>query len=304
MLTITLPVAGIQVWVPGLVILGLTVGFLSGMFGVGGGFLLTPALRILFGIPYPVAVGSSLVQIFVASGLSAYRHWRGGRVAGRLGFLLAAGALAGTEVGVRLINLLQTGATVTIAGRRLALVDVVMNLLFLALLTGVCTYILSETAGSPPEQQEVRTAVAERIRRLRTRPVVHFPGGVGALSLWVPLLISFLVGVLTGLMGVGGGFIAFPLLIYVLGVPTHVAVGTSVVQILFASGYGALRHGLDGNVDPLLVVLIVVGAFGGVQLGVRASQLVGGRSLRRWFALVVAGGIVVVLWGLLKEVFL
>jgi len=104
-------------------------------------------------------------------------------------------------------------------------------------------------------------------------------------------------------MGVGGGFINFPLLIYVIGVPTHIAVGTSVFQVLLASGYGATRHILLGNVEIKLVVILFVGSFVGVQLGVKASQVLGGRSIRRYFALVVAQGVALVVWDLIRQTF-
>jgi uncharacterized membrane protein YfcA len=289
-----LPLAGTEVWLPGIVLLGLAIGFLSGMFGVGGGFLLTPVLKVVFGIPYPVAVGSGLAYFFLNSGLSAFRHWRNKKVDVKLGLILAAGALCGAEIGVRILSLLDFGGTFVVLGQTLSVLDTVMNLLFIALLTSVAVMILRETAS---QQQEVDTVLAQKLRSVPWKPRITFPvSGITGYSLWVPLLLSFGVGILTGLMGVGGGFINFPLLIYVVGVPTHIAIGTSAFQILFASGYGALRHALLGHVELILVGLLFLGSLAGVQVGVKVSQIFGGRKLRRYFSLVVLLGVVVVLW--------
>ena len=338
MLTVTLSSTGTEVWIPGIVILGLVVGFLSGMFGVGGGFLLTPVLKVVFGIPYPVAVGSGLAQIFINSSLSTFRHWRNQKVDLKLGMILAAGALCGAEIGVRLLGSLGSGGVMVINGRVFSLLDLVLSLLFLLLLSSVAIVILRETAGrktansgktSPRRevkrkvqdvarvksgdvvkdtirdevQDSVPTALTAGLQRIQLWPVLAFPTSrIEAYSLWIPLCLSFFIGILTGLMGVGG-FINFPLLIYVVGIPTHIAIGTSAFQILFASGYGAFRHGLQGHVELLLVGLLFLGSVGGVQLGVKASQIFGGKRIRRYFALVVMVGVVVILWDLFRNFF-
>lgn len=302
MLFLTLPVSGVEIWIPGIVLAGLLVGFLIGLFGVGGGFLLTPALKVIFGIPYALAVGSSLAQVFVNSIVASFRHWRNGKIDIKLGLLLAAGATAGTEAGVRLLLLLKQGGTVVINGRSFALLDLVLSLLFIVLLVAMAIIVVLETSRKSL-LQEVDTAVSRWLRAVRFKPLLSFPRSrLVSYSSWIPLILSIFAGVLTGLMGVGGGFIQFPLLIYVIGVPTHVAVGTSVFQVLIASGYGATRHALLGDVDFLLVVLLFAGSFAGVQLGVKASQVLGGRSIRRYFALVLAAGVGLVVWDLIRQI--
>ena len=131
MLTLSLPLAGVDVWIPGIVLLGILIGFLIGLFGVGGGFLLTPLLKVVFGIPYPIAVGSSLLQIFLNSCIATVRHWRNSKVDFKLGLILAAGAMAGTEIGVRILTLLQQSSPVIINQRPFSPVDLVLNILFL-----------------------------------------------------------------------------------------------------------------------------------------------------------------------------
>jgi len=303
MLTLTLPLSGIDVWIPGIVLLGILIGFLIGLFGVGGGFLLTPLLKVVFGIPYPVAVGSSLLQIFINSSIATFQHWRNEKVDFKLGLILAAGAIAGTEIGVRILTHLQRSAPILINNRPFSPVDLVLNILFLVLLSAVAIFILLET-GRTATSQEVSTAMSRWLRTIRLRPTLFFPrSGIASYSIWIPILLAVFVGVLTGLMGVGGGFVNFPLLIYVIGLPTHIAVGTSVFQILLASGYGAGRHIFLGNVEIILVGILFAGSFAGVQLGVKVSQILGGRSIRRYFALVVAQGVALVIWDLIRQIF-
>ncbi|MBA7698034.1 hypothetical protein ES703_106708 [subsurface metagenome] len=185
-------------------------------------------------------------------------------------------------------------------GRSLPLLDIVLTGMFLVLLTTVCVLILIETSPSSSDQ-EARSGLSLGLRRLAFPPLLSFPASrVISLSVWVPLFLSLIVGILTGLMGVGGGFVTFPLLIYIIGVPTHVAIGTSAFNLLFAGGYGAFRHALQHHVELLLVGILFAGAIAGIQLGVFVSRKLSGRSIRRYFALVVAAGIVVILWDLVK----
>ena len=148
----------------------------------------------------------------------------------------------------------------------------------------------------------VSMRVARALRRIRLRPVIALPrSDVAGISVWVPVAMGFIVGILTGLMGVGGGFINFPLLIYVLGVPTHVAIGTSALQVLLASGYGALRHGGQGHVELLLVVLLTAGSVLGALLGVRLARRFRGPRIRRLFAAVLLLGIATIVWDLSRQ---
>ena len=299
MLSIELPLAGITVWIPGIIALGFAVGFLTGMFGVGGGFILTPFLKIVFGIPYPIAVGSDLVQIFINSSLSAWRHWRNKSVDFRLGIIIAIGAIFGTETGVRIQSNLTLAGTVTIGNRTMSSLDFILNCLFLILMLAVAVTIWRETSKNGSE--EAQTGVSAALQRFKLLPIVQLQrSGIESMSLWVPLGLSFFVGILTGLMGVGGGFVNFPLLVYIIGVPTLVAVGTSAFQIVFASAYGALRHGREGHVELLLVGLLILGSAIGVQLGVRVSHIIGGKKIRRLFSFVLLAGMLLIIWDFIR----
>lgn len=298
MLTLFLPLAQVDAWLPGVVLLGFAVGVLTGLFGVGGGFLLTPALKALLGVPYPVAVGTDLVQIFLTGTVSAYRHGRAGNVEWRLGLVLGAGGVAGAELGVRIQNALASIGEVGVSGSRVTLLDLVLGGLFVALLAAVAVLIWRETRSGGG----VDTRVGRALRAVRLRPVIALPrSDLAAISVWVPLAMGLGVGVLTGLMGVGGGFVNFPLLIYVLGVPTHVAIGTSAVQVLLASGYGALRHAGQRHVELPLVLFLTAGSVLGVQVGVRLAKRFRGPRIRRLFAGVMLLGIAVIVWDLGRQ---
>ncbi|MBN2710889.1 MAG: sulfite exporter TauE/SafE family protein, partial [Planctomycetes bacterium] len=240
----------------GIVILGCIIGMLTGFFGVGGGFLLTPALNIIFGIPYDTAVGSGLLQIFCTSSVSARKHYQKGNVDIRLGLVMAITAMIGADVGKRLMDFIKGGEgaaqkVVVIMGREHELLKLVMDGLFLFLISAVMISMLMETRSSKKAEAEddsngnvdaeVRTRAAVWLQGVRVPPMMGFnTSDIDEMSLWAPVLVSFAVAILTGLMGVGGGFIMFPILVYVLGVPTRVAVGTSAFRILFSTGAGTV----------------------------------------------------------------
>jgi uncharacterized membrane protein YfcA len=299
MFFIELPAAGVTVWAPALVILGLIAGMLAGLFGVGGGFLLTPILKIAFGIPYPVAVGSNLVLIGINAGLSSFRHWRNRCVDIKLGAILAAGGMCGAEIGVRLMRALGARASIMIHGQVVSVRDLTLSGLFLILLGSVGISILLESSRTVGE--EPSGALSKMLRGAQIWPMITFSRAGVRMMLWAPLAIALSVGVLTGLLGISGGFINFPLLVYVIGAPTLVAVGTSAFQSVYASAYGAIRHAGEGNVELILVGLLLAGSIPGVQIGVRISRMIGGRRIRKWFAIVILLALCVIIWDVIRQ---
>lgn len=299
-----LPTSEIEVLLPGLVLLGGFVGVLTGLFGVGGGFLLTPSLKSLFGVPYPIAVGSDLVQIFLTSTVSTYQHLRAGNVDLRLGLILSMGAVAGVEVGVHSLGALRSIGPVAVNGIRTSFLDLVMSGLFLFLLLSVAIIIWREVKFADGATAETDTRVGRLLRRIRLGPQISFShSDSDSITVWVPLTIGFGVGILTGLMGIGGGILNFPLLIYAIGLPTRIAIGTSSLQVVVASGYGAVRHLMAGNVDLVLVLILFVGSVVGVQIGVKFSQRFQGLRIRRLFVGVLFLGIALIIWDMSKQVF-
>ena len=303
MFNIILSSSDISVFWPAIIVLGVLIGFLTGMYGVGGGFLLTPFLKILFGIPYPYAVGCSLSLIFINSMFASAGHWKKKSVDPLLGSILAVGALIGTEVGIRILQYLNTQGAITVKGSVVSMLDLVLSSIFIVLMVTVCVTIFMETSGKQ-QKSETDTKLSRWQRKIVMPPVLRFKySGIDRMSLWVPFACSLVIGVLTGLLGVGGGFIYLPLLIYVIGTPTLIAVGTSSFQMVFASAYGASRYFLVGNVNVLIVVLLLVGSFAGVKLGVNSAHYFGGRKIRKSFIVVIAVGIVVILFDLVRDIF-
>lgn len=304
MFDLLLPSSDITIWWPGIIVLGAFIGFLTGMYGVGGGFLLTPFLKIIFGLPYPLAVGCSLILIFLNSLLSVWGHWKKKSVDPQLGLIMAVGALIGTEVGIRILQFLDRGGFVVLKGNNIRVIDLVLNCTFIILMLIVCIAMLLETSRKQ-QKSETRTRLFHWQQKISLPPVLQFKySTIEQMSLWVPFICSLGIGVFTGLLGVGGGFIYLPLLIYVIGTPTLVAVGTSPFVIIFASAYGSVRYFYEGNISLIILGLLFIGSFAGVKLGVYSAYFFGGRKIRRSFVLVIAVGIAVILWDIVRGILL
>jgi hypothetical protein len=257
---IYLPIAGQSVNALFIVVLGFIVGVLSGMFGVGGGFLTTPLL-IFYGIPPTVAVASAATQITGASVSGVMVHARRGGVDMKMGGVMIAGGLAGSVVGAALFRILQSSGQI----------DVVIGLLYVMILGAIGALMLKDSLTalgyiSPIE----RAAPAPRHNRwvaslpLRWR---FYSSGL-YVSPVAPLALGFLAGVLTVLLGIGGGFILVPAMIYLLGMPARVVVGTSLVMILAVSAATTMVHSLTTrSVDIVLAALLLVGGVIGAQYG-------------------------------------
>ncbi|HEY3354053.1 MAG TPA: sulfite exporter TauE/SafE family protein [Polyangia bacterium] len=281
--------------------LGLIVGFMAGLFGVGGGFLLTPALNIIFGIPYNVAVGSDLAQMLGMSTAATMRHGRIGNIDYKLGFLMIVGTATGVEVGATVLEVLKKAGDVTLNGAKIPVMNLVMSAIYMALLIWIGTMVYKESrkalaavrAGG--EDVITKTWIVERLAAVRLWPMISLPrSGIKSISLWIILGVGFATGVLAGLLGVGGGFIRMPALIYIIGCPTAVAVGTDLFEIMFSSAYGAFSHGSKGNVHLVIVLGLLVGSTIGSQVGASLTRRLGGPRLRMAFAYIAYFAVVMV----------
>ena len=276
-----LPIAEVSVNGPLLLSIGLIVGLLSGMFGVGGGFLITPLLFFI-GIPPAVAVATSANQIVASSFSAILAHLRRGTVDCPMGFALMCGGLAGSTVGVYVFNLL----------RQLGQVDLLVNLFYVVFLglIGALMFIESLNAIRRARVQGPRPR-ARRTRRdwVHAMPLrVRFRTSKLYISVFPPLIVGFFVGVLSAIMGVGGGFVIVPAMIYILGMPTKVVVGTSLFQILFVSAYTTMMHAYSSHtVDTVLAVLLIVGGVIGAQIGSRIGLLLKAEQVRILLATLV-----------------
>lgn len=303
---ITFPLLpGVEISLGLLILIGLGAGVLSGFTGVGGAFIITPAL-IIAGLPANFAVGTSLAWVLGNSLIGTLRHGRLGNIDPKLGLLLLVAALGGVEVGVRILN--QAIA--------LGLADTVVLSISIGMLLIVGIYMLSESIARkrkldrilaqkekpPPELKS--TPLSRRFQGINLPPRLHFPGSGVTMSLWVILAIGFLVGLLSGIIGVGGGFIMVPSLVYLIGLPSFMAVGTSLFQIIFTAAYGSIRHTLSGNVIIFAAFIMVVASSLGVLFGTSVTRYVRGVSARMTLglaALLFAVGAILKLTGLLGE---
>ncbi len=277
---IYLPIAAISLDVFVLLALGGVVGFLSGVFGVGGGFLLTPLL-IFIGVPHAIAVASSANQLVGASLSGALAHWRRGHVDLQMGVVLLLGGFAGSALGVWLFALL----------RRVGQIDLAISLAYALLLGTLGALMLIESTRA---WLRGRRPGATR-RKLHQHIWLHglpfkmrFRRSKLYISAVLPLTLGFAVGVLSAVMGVGGGFVMVPAMIYVLGMPTATVPGTSLFQIVFVAASVTILQAVEnGTVDVVLALVLLVGGVLGAQVGTRFGQHLRGEQLRALLALIV-----------------
>jgi len=277
---IYLPIAEMSVNLFLLLGLGGAVGFLSGVFGVGGGFLMTPLL-IFIGIPPPVAVGSEASQILASSVSGVQAHMRRGNVDVRMGLVLVAGGFVGSAFGVWLFGLL----------RDIGQINLVISLAYVIFLGTVGILMFVESARAWFRMRGRRTGFTRRHRHLWLHGLpfkMRFHRSRLYISAITPLGLGFLVGILAAIMGVGGGFLMVPAMIYLIGMPTAVVVGTSLFQISFVTAVTTFLHAVNNHtVDIVLSLSLIVGGVLGAQLGVNASGRLRGEQVRVLLALIV-----------------
>lgn len=282
-----------------IILLGLVIGALSGFFGVGGGFLLTPLLNALFGIPYTVAVGSSLSQMIGLSSAAALRHARLGNVDYRLGGLMLLGAGAGTEFGTVVLSGLKGLGSVSTANGAVPVIVLAMGAIYAVLLAVIGTSVGAEAIRAARRSEdasaEPSNKLISRLRAIRLRPVIALPAsGIESFSVWVLIAVGFVTGFASGLLGVGGGVLLVPALIYAMGCPTLVAIGTGAFQTVFTAAFGTYAHSLRGNVDLLLVLLMLIGSTVGAHIGAGLTSYVDASRVRGGFAVLCFVGLGVV----------
>ena len=276
-----LPIANLAVNGLVIVLLGAATGILSGIFGVGGGFLTTPLL-IFYGVPPTVAAASSASQVTGASVSGVFAHGRRGGVDYQIGAVGVAGGVIGAAIGALLFRLLDS----------LGQIDTVINILYVLLLGTIGALMGRESLQT---MRQAREGTRPRAAKRRHHPLVaslpmrwrFYRSGL-YISPLAPLLMGVVVGVLTMLMGVGGGFVLVPAMLYILGMSANVVVGTSLFQILFVTMASTMMHSLTTKaVDIVLAGLLLLGSVTGAQLGTRIAQLAKPEYLRLTLATVV-----------------
>ncbi len=304
----TFPVAGVHINPVYLICVGFIVGILGGFFGVGGSFLAGPAL-FGAGLPMNFVVGTDLAHIVGKSIVAARRHRTLGNIDLKLGFIMVIGTVAGVEAGAQAIQALK----------RTAHVDWPVGISFVIILLGISGFMTWESiktlgaqrragaAGQPkrsvgPQSDHSAVAhIARAVQRLSLPPYVSLPvSGIASISVWAILGVSFVGGLFSGFLGGGAGYIRMPCLVYVLGVPTHIAVGTDLFEIIISAGYGTVSHALKGNVDILIALVMHTGAAIGAQMGATLTQYFGGPKIRMAFIPLPLIGAALMLHGLLS----
>ena len=284
------PISGAHISPIYLVIVGFVIGILGGFFGVGGSFIAGPALRLV-GVDWNFAVGTDLAHIVGKSAVAVRRHRALGNVDLKLGLVMALGTIAGAEAGAQLIQMLKRAGNVN-------LVVSVVSIVVYVCISGFMIWESQKTLRAQKGRSQpglVKGAKSKRdysafdpftraIQRLKIWPMIALPtSGIKAISLWIVLAVAFVGGLFSGFLGGGAGYIRMPSMVYVLGIPTHLAVGTDLFEIIISASYGTFTHAVKGNVDILIALVMHTGAAIGAQIGAISTQYFAGPKIRLAF---------------------
>jgi hypothetical protein len=289
------PIANVVVDPLALISIGFVIGILGGFFGVGGGFLAGPFM-LWAGVPFNFMVGTDLAHIMGKSIVGFRRHRALGQVDIKLGIIMIIGTVIGTEIGAQIIEYLERHESI----------DLVLGTTYVVVLFAIGSFTLYESlrtirkeksgAGAGSGGEFGITKFAKKVREMKIPPMMSFPAsGIEAISMWHILAVGVFAGFITGLLGVGGGFIRMPLFVYYLGIPTHVAVGTDLFEIIFSAGYGTLTHAVKGNVDVIMALVMQTGAAVGAQIGSVSTKFFSGPRIRLFFSIMPFIGVILIL---------
>ena len=289
-----------------LVVVGFVIGILGGFFGVGGSFIAGPALRLM-GVDWNYAVGTDLAHIVGKSIVAARKHRTLGNVDLKLGMIMALGTIAGAEGGAQLIQALKRAGNVNSVVSWVAIV-VYLGISIFMLWESYAT-LRSHKGRSRRTVSDVKAVeskadhsafgpVTKKIQRMKIWPMISLPTSGIQISLWTILVVAVVGGFFSGFLGGGAGYIRMPSMVYVLGVPTHLAVGTDLFEIVISASYGTFTHAIKGNVDILIALVMHTGAVVGAQIGVVATQYFAGPKIRLAFVPLPLIGAAIVIYTL------
>jgi uncharacterized membrane protein YfcA len=301
-LYILMPIAGVKIFWPGLIILGIGVGIIGGFFGMGGAWMVTPGLNIL-GFPMAFAIGTDIAHMAGKSLISTMRHGKFGNVDYKLGLIMLVGTVVGFEVGAQMVMWLE----------RIGSVEKTVRLLYVALLCLITWMVFSDVAKKKKKEREAIASGQEvdklatghewhkTFHKIKIPPMIHLNVAGIYCSAWLPITVSFLTGWLAGILGIGGGLIRMPALIYIMGCPTHVAVGTDLFEVAISGLYGAATYTFKGRTELVAAVIMLVGASLGAQVGTVATKYIKGYGIRIAFGSAVIGCLVSVVLKLIPS---
>ncbi len=288
---IYLPVAGMEFSVILLLVIGFCVGIIGGFFGIGGGWLVVPALNI-FGFHMVYAIGTSLSRLFGQSLGAVKKHEKMGNVDWKLGIMSIIPSLLGFEMGSAIVVDLE----------KIGVAGLIIRWCYIVFLAGLGLFMFYDyfvLHGKQLKQAEKEvfdgssgaeeaTGIAEKLRTINIRPMISFPKSkIKKVSVWVITFIFLFTGFLAGVLGIGGGFIILPALVYLVGVPTIIAVGTTLITVLATSAVGTFTYALDGKVEIIAAIIMLLGASIGAQIGATAVKFIKGYAIRLLFAIMI-----------------
>lgn len=286
--------SGETLWWLGLGLLGLVVGLVGGMFGVGGGFLLIPLLNVVFRVPLDIAVGTGLCQV-IGTAVAAYlRHRRLQQGEVKIDWIMLAGSLLGVTMGAHTLEALSTVGTLTFAGHGISALRFWISLIYIVLLTSVAFWILHDARVRPSSAP----LPAGPLTRCRLGPMTELPNSERRISILLLAYIGLGLGFLSGLVGIGGGIVLMPILMYGIGMRLRMAAGTGIVLLLFTALVGTFEHARLGHVNLALAMVLLAGSTLGAPVGATFTSQVDGRSLRAIFGYLVLLAAAAVLWDL------
>jgi len=297
-----MPISGVTIFWPGLVILGIGVGIIGGFFGMGGAWMVTPGLNIL-GFPMAFAIGTDIAHMAGKSLISTMRHGRFGNVDYRLGVIMIIGTVFGFEIGAQMIMWLE----------RIGKVDMIVRWMYVILLVLIAWMVFADVAKKRKMEKELKAKGQDvdklatgiewhkTFHKLKIPPMVHFKAAGFTCSAWLPIIISFVTGWLAGILGIGGGLIRMPALIYFIGCPTHIAVGTDLFEVMISGLYGAATYTYKGRTELLAAVIMLCGAAMGAQVGTVATKYIKGYGIRIAFGIAVVGCCISVIMKLIPK---
>ncbi|HLJ55035.1 MAG TPA: sulfite exporter TauE/SafE family protein [Chthonomonadaceae bacterium] len=293
---------GHEVSLPAIMLVGLLVGYIAGMFGLAGGFLLTPTLMYMFGVPPQVAVGSALCQTCGTSLASFLKYRRLKRGEPRIDLVMLGGSLIGVDAGTRLLAFLSgLGRWRGAHGHSGSIVQIVLDVLFILLLSLTALVIFIDVRRSWREEapRGDRTIPGPLVTRVRIPPYIDLPN-VQLTQVSVPMLcyLGFMLGLSSGLMGIGGGVLFMPVLLYGFGLSARNAAGTGILLLLVTVSVGTIEQAMHGFVSLRLAMVILIGSSIGTQLGAITTHYLPNRQLRLIFMLLVVGVLGMIVWNL------
>jgi uncharacterized membrane protein YfcA len=300
-LYVMMPISGVSIFWPGLIVLGVGVGILGGFFGLGGAWMVTPGLNLL-GFPMAFAIGTDIAHMAGKSLISTMRHSKFGNVDYPLGIIMLVGTVIGFEAGAQIVMLLE----------RMGNINVVVRWIYIILLALIALMVFSDVykrmqkekaakaAGKDIDKLATGITWAQSLHKLNIPPMIHFKTAGIRCSAWVPILVSFLTGALAGILGIGGGLIRMPALIYLIGCPTHIAVGTDLFEVMISGLYGAASYTYKGRTELVAAMVMLIGAAMGAQVGAIATKYIKGYGIRIAFGICVVACMISIIMAMIQ----